>query len=175
MRFLIALLLLLPLAAQAAGDRFARHGVQFGIAVRDAEGVTAFYAARGFPQAMTEVIAKSCFVGVGIYNERSDALWLELANWRFIDSAGRELKRITRQEWDARWDKMNAPLAARAAFDWTQLPESRDLQAGEPVGGNVAVLAPAGEFSLTARFRTGGGETFEIVVPGLHCRDEAKP
>lgn len=175
MHFPIALLLLLPLAAQAAGDRFASHGVQFSIAVRDAAGVAAFYNARGFSKPMAETIAQTCFVGVGIHNERSDTLWLELSNWRFIDAAGRELKRIARPEWDARWDKINAPLAARAAFDWTQLPESRDLQPGEPVGGNVAVAAPNSAFSLSARFRTGSGDTFEIAVPGLRCPNEAKP
>lgn len=176
MRFLIALLLLSPLATQAANQRFTRHGVEFSISVRNPEGTAAFYAARGFPREMVAAIAQTCFVGVGIHNERGDVLWLELAHWRFADATGREVKRITRPEWDVRWDKMNAPLAARATFDWTQLPESRDLQPGEPVGGNVAVLAPAGEFSLTARFRTGGGEAFEIQVPALRCGAEtAKP
>lgn len=169
MRFLTALLLLLPLAAQAAGERFTRDGVEFSIAVRNADGIRAFYAARGFPRAMVEAIAQTCLVGVGIHNERSDTLWLELANWRFTDAEGREVKRISRQAWDARWEKMNAPLAARATFDWTQLPERRDLQPGEPVGGNVAVEAPSGEFRLTARFRTGSGEVLEIQMPGLRC------
>lgn len=175
MRRLIALLLFLPLAAQAADARIARDGVVFSIGMRHAEGVTAFYAARGFPQTMLSAIGQSCFVGVGIHNERRDTLWLELANWRFTDAAGREVRRISRPEWDARWEKMNAPHASRTTFDWTQLPESRDLQPGEPVGGNVAVATPVGEFNLAARFRTGSGEVIEITVPGLRCPDEAKP
>ncbi|NWG87098.1 MAG: hypothetical protein HXY26_06235 [Hydrogenophilaceae bacterium] len=174
MRLLLCLFMFLPLASQAADARIARDGMVMSIGMRNSEGVTAFYAARGFSKEMLEVIGQSCFVGVGIYNERRDTLWLELANWRFTDAAGREVKRITRPEWDARWDKMNAPFAARAAFDWTQLPESRDLQPGEPVGGNVAVVAPAGEFSLAARFRAGNGEVIEVTVPGLRCQ-EAKP
>lgn len=146
----------------------------FSIGMRNAEGVTAFYAARGFPKAMLDAIAQTCFVGIGIHNERKDTLWLELANWRFTDNAGREVKRIARPQWDARWERMNAPHASRAAFDWTQLPEARDLQPGEPVGGNVAVLAPDGAFKLNARFRTGSGEVIELTVPGLRC-SEAKP
>ena len=176
MRFLIALLLLLPLNVHAAGGGFTHRGVEFRIAVQNPEGAKAFYSARGFPREMVEAIAQVCLVGAGIRNERSDTLGLELAHWHFIDATGQEVKRITRPEWDARWDAMNAPLAARATFDWTQLPETRDLQPGEPVGGNVAVEAPGREFSLAARFRTGSGEVLEIKVPGLRCAgEEVKP
>lgn len=169
MRLSLALLLFVALSAQAAESRIDRDGMVFSIGMRNTEGVTAFYAARGFPQAMLDAIAQTCLVGVGIRNERKDTLWLELANWRFTDSTGREVKRITRPEWDARWERMNATHAARATFDWTQLPESRDLQPGEPVGGNVAIMAPDGEFKLNARFRTGNGEAIQITVPGLRC------
>lgn len=166
----------MPLAANAAADRFTAHGAEFSIAVRPVEGTMAFYAARGFPRDMVRAIAGTCFVGVGIRNEREDVLWLELEHWRFSDAAGREVKRITRPEWDARWEGLGAPLAARATFDWTQLPESRDLQPGEPVGGNVALETPGGEFALTALFRTGTGETFQIQAPGLRCKPEgARP
>ncbi len=161
----------LPTTAQTADARIVRDGMVLSIGMRHAEGVGAFYAARGFPKTMLEAIGQTCFVGVGLYNERRDTLWLELANWRFTAADGRPVRRITRPEWDARWQAMNAPYAARATFDWTQLPESRDLQPGEPVGGNVAMLAPAGEFSLTARFRTGSGEVLEVTVPGLRCQE----
>jgi hypothetical protein len=164
------------MTTQAAGERFTAHGAEFSISVRPAEGTAAFYAARGFPKDMVAAIATACLVGVGILNGREDVLWLELKNWRFTDTQGQEVKRITRPAWDARWEAMNAPLAARATFDWPQLPESRDLQPGEPVAGNVAVETPAGEFSLTAGFRTGNGEQFEVRVPGLRCKPmEARP
>jgi hypothetical protein len=169
MRMLIALLLLLPLLAQAAGERLTLAGVEFHISVRDPEGIKAFYAARGFPKEMVTAIARTCLVGVVIQNQRDDTLWLELDNWHFSEPGGREVARVTRPEWDALWERLHAPLAARATFDWTQLPERRDLQPGEPVGGNVAVHAPAGDFMLTARFRTGSGADVELQVPGLHC------
>lgn len=180
LRLLLGLLLAAPLSALAAGERFTRHGAEFSVSVRPPEGTAAFYAARGFPKDMVEAISQVCLVGVGIRNERDDVLWLELDNWRFTNAAGEEVKRITRPEWDTRWMAMNAPLAARATFDWTQLPENRDLQPGEPVGGNVAVHDPKGEFMLTARFRTGNGtgngDTLEIQVPGLRCKTmEAQP
>ena len=130
MRFLITLLLFMPLAAQAADTRIERNGMVFSIGMRNSEGVAAFYAGRGFPKTMLETIGRTCFVGVGIHNERRDTLWLDLASWRFSDTAGHEVKRITRPEWDARWDRMNAPYASRATFDWTHLPESRALHPG---------------------------------------------
>jgi len=177
LRALVLLITLVtPLSLQAAGNRFSAQGVDFNIAVRAPEGTSAFYAARGFPKAMVDAIAQACLVGVGIHNKRDDVLWLELDSWRFTDTAGHDVPRITRPAWDARWAAMDAPLAARATFDWTQLPESRDLQPGEPVGGNVAVEAPAGEFTLKASFRTGKGEIIPIEVPGLRCKAlEAKP
>lgn len=175
MRLLLCLILFSAHVAQAADTRIERDGVVFSIGPRNAQGVTAFYAARGFSQEMLAAIGRTCFVGVGIRNERRDTLWLELAEWRFAEPDGREVRRIARPEWDARWQAMDAPHAARATFDWTQLPESRDLQPGEPVGGNVALMPPAGEFALKARFRTGGGKLIEIGVPGLRCPAEARP
>lgn len=163
-----------PIAAFAADARIVRDGVTFSIGMRDTEGVTAFYAARGLSKLMLDAIGQTCFVGVGIHNNRNDTLWLDLDNWRFIDKTGREVKRITRPEWDTRWDRIKAPYAGRAAFDWTQLPENRDLQPSEPVGGNVAVIAPNSEFGLVARFRTGDGNVLEFTVPGLSCK-EARP
>jgi hypothetical protein len=176
MRVLACLLLLAPIAALAAELRILREGVELRVSPRTPEQITAFYSARGFPPEAVQIIARACFLGVGIHDQRPDTLGLELSNWRFTDAAGHEVRRITRPEWDARWQALDVPLAARSTFGWTQLPESRDLQPGEPVGGNVAVEPPAGEFSLSARFRTGSGEVLEITVPGLRCpRDPEAP
>lgn len=169
MRALACLLLLFPAAVFAASERLVRDGVEYQVSVRTPEQTSAFYAARGFPATAVQAISRQCFVTVGIVNKRSDTLWLELPRWRFTAADGGEVARIPRADWEARWQALDMPLAARATFRWTQLPESRDLQPGEPVGGNVAVADPGGVFAVHASFRTGGGEEIHISVPGLVC------
>ena len=77
-----------------------------------------------------------------------------------------------RQEWKARWDALQVPLAAQSTFGWSQLPESRDLYPEETVGGNISLLPPEGRFSLIASFRTGSsgdGKVLELTIPNLSC------
>lgn len=146
--------------------------VEFSVSIRTPEQQAAFYAARGFPDAAIRQITATCFLTAGIYNRSAQVVWLELANWRITDAAGKPVARITREAWEQTWRRLEVPLASRATFGWTQLPESRDLQPGEPVGGNVAVVAPAGPFTVVARFRTGAdgaGAPIEIAVKNLSC------
>jgi hypothetical protein len=172
----LTLLLIWPLLAHAAADRIVRDGVEMRVSPRTPDQTTAFYSVRGFPPKAVEDIAQACFLGVMIHNRRSDSLLLELDNWRFTDAAGHEVKRITRPQWNARWQALDVPLAARATFGWTQLPESRDLLPDEAVGGNVPVEPPSGEFTLSARFRTGSGGEVDITVPDLSCpHDQEAP
>lgn len=172
----IFLLFLLPLMAQAQDRYRTQDGLTFSASTRTPEQMVAFYAARGFPEAMVREITASCFVTAGMQNRREEVVWLELDQWRFVDAAGQPVVRIDRPAWNRKWEALGAPQSARATFGWTQLPESRNLQPGESVGGNVAVVAPSGVFSLRARFRTASGKQIEIVVPELQCpRGNAKP
>lgn len=161
----------------AADTRITREGLDFYLSARSPEQTNAFYSARGLPLIAVQEIAKSCFLTVGLHNRRADTVWLDLAAWRFADAGGREVRRVSLPAWTARWKAMQVPLAAQATFGWTQLPETRDMQSDETVGGNVPLVPPAGEFTLTARFPTGAagmGKPIEIRVPGLSCpRDGA--
>lgn len=168
----VALLLVSTTVLAQTRERFERSGISLGASVRTAEQMRAFYGARGFPSQAIDAIAKTCFVTVGVYNERPDVAWLDLKQWRLLDANGKPVKRISREQWTRTWEKLNVPSASRATFGWTQLPEVRDLQPYESVGGNLAVIAPAGEFTLEARFDTGAdrrGEPITISVPHLKC------
>ncbi len=166
-----------PLAS-AADIRITREGLDFFISVRTPEQTGAFYAARGLPPMAVQEITKTCFLTVGLHNRRTDTLWLDLAAWRLTDASGQVVARISRPEWTARWNALHVPLAAQSTFGWTQLPETRDMQPDETVGGNVPIVPPAGKFTLTARFRTGvtgAGRPVEISVPGLSCAPAGAP
>jgi hypothetical protein len=162
----------------AAETRITREGVDFYISARTAEQTSAFYSARGLPLTAVQEISKACFLTVGLHNRRTDTLWLDLSAWRLTDAKGLAVARISRPEWTARWNALQVPLAAQSTFGWTQLPETRDMQPDESVGGNVPIVPPTGKFTLTAHFRTGAngtGQPLEIKVPGLSCTQEGTP
>ena len=156
-------------------DRLRRNGVDFninpgegGVLVREGymvenddllvvlrprtpEQMAAFYEARGFPQAALEHVSDACFVTVHIRNRSKRVIWLDLSAWRF-SSDGQPLARLDRDHWQAQWDEIRLRQASRSTFGWTLLPEIRDLQPDEPVGGNLV---------FPGRTETGG------KVPGM--------
>lgn len=151
---------------------YAGQGLMLQAQARTPDQTTAFYLGRGFPDTMLKELSRACFVTVIIHHTRPDVVWLEPARWRLRDAHGRTLERHTRQYWNQVWETINAPHASRATFGWTQLPESRDLQPDEPVGGNIGITPPTGPFSLEFRFATGKNKTGpEIVgrIEGLTC------
>jgi len=133
--------------------------------------MAAFYEGRGFPGAALEEIKKTCFMTVVIRNKSRTVIWLEPERWRFLTEKG-ELERIGRAYWQSKWRQRNIPQAKRSTFGWTLLPEVRDLQPDEPVGGNI-VLPPTDQpFALEARFATGRdkhGEELTVRFDRLRC------
>jgi len=149
-----------------------QQGLRFHVSVRTPNQIAAFYEGRGFPRDAIEAMLKACFVTVGLRNDRRDIVWLELDRWRFVTVDGTQVRRFDRNHWNTRWKKLALPLGNQATFDWTQLPETRDLHPDEPVGGNVTLAPPPGQFALEARFRTGAdkqGKELVIQVSGLTC------
>ncbi len=144
-----------------------RDGVKFVLMPRTPRQIAAFYEGRGFIQPAIERTKRACFLTATIVNERNDVVWLELNRWRFMDSRGRSITRITHRDWSEDWERLSVPLANRATFGWTQLPEVRDLQPGEPVGGNVTIDPPADLFRVEARFHTGADKAGREVIIGL--------
>lgn len=135
------------------------------------EQMAAFYEARGFPQEAIQRLGETCFVMAHVENRGQQVLWLESKNWRFVTATG-ELQRLDRSHWDAVWDEIDLPQASRSTFGWTQLPEERDLQPGEPVGGNLILPATEQSFTLEADFHTGNHKRAGMVsvrFENLHC------
>ena len=150
------LLLALPALSRAdtASPSVESDGLYMFVRLSTPDQVAAFYEARGFPAGAIERLRRSCFVMAHIENRGEKVIWLELKNWHFL-SGGKEIHRLDRNDWDRVWDDIGMPQASRSTFGWTQLPETRDLQPGEPVGGNVTLPPTRGPFSLQADFFTG--------------------
>lgn len=121
---------------------------------RTPEQMAAFYEARGFPPRAIERIRQTCFVTVHIENKGNQVLWLEQKNWQY-SSDGRNLRRLDRDYWANVWEEIDLPQANRSTFGWTQLPDVRDLQPNEPVGGNVVLPGTTETFNIDAHFLTG--------------------
>ena len=172
---LVGWLVTMPIHAAERGV-YKSNGVIFSISVRTPEQIRAFYIARGFPEAAIRELESKCLLTAGVLNGTNDILWLEPSKWRFTTNDGEKVTRISRDEWNTRWTQLDVPLASRATFGWTQLPESRGLLADETVGGNIAIIPPAGPFSVEAVFETGEGRHGPLVkfkASDLKCGPQA--
>ncbi len=178
--FLISVIFFCSSDLFAAEPKFdlTNHGIELQIAVRAPAQVAAFYEARGFPQQALQRLRETCLITFRIHNQRKDVVWLELENWHFRDAKGYAVRRLDRKYWNALWETLDMPLSNRATFGWTLLPENRDLQPGESVGGNIAVVAPPRPFTLKALFHTGArkeGDDSLIRAEAIICPGHAVP
>ena len=138
---------------------------------RTAEQMSAFYEGRGFSKQARQVISEACFITFGMRNLSKDILWLDLDNWQ-IQHQGKTLKHYTRDHWKNQWQEHQVPLAHQATFNWTQLPQRRDLHPEEPVGGNLTLAPVSGSISIILRFTTGPeqkGPVKTIKLDNLKC------
>ena len=170
------LVLALVWATAASADEATRDlsGLTVDVVIRTSEGVAAFYEARGFPPEALAVVRDACFIGVIAVNRTREVIWIEPGRWEFRDARG-ALPRLTPEDWNRRWDRVALEPAKRATFRWTQLPDARDLQPDEPVGGNVTLPAPRGPVTVTMKFRsetTGQDRTTEFG--GILCGETKK-
>jgi len=161
-------------AVVAATDRIqkTRDGLDIVVRPHTPMQMAAFYEARGFPVAALGELQKACFMTVSVINLRKDIVWLEPTRWQIHDRVGRPVQRLNKAYWDQKWQQHRVSAAARTAFRWTQLPESRDLHPEEPVGGNIAFVPRKGPFSLLAKFSLGADKTegeIKIRLSGLGC------
>jgi hypothetical protein len=134
----------------------------FVLMPRTPEQMAAFYEARGFPPAAISRIRATCFVTVHIENRSQRTMWMEPDTWKF-SSKGSPLERLDSDYWKTQWDEAGLQQAHRSTFGWTQLPEARDLQPDESVGGNIVFPGTTGQFDLEAVFQTGQDRRGELI------------
>jgi hypothetical protein len=153
-------------------------GLYMFVRLNTPDQMAAFYEARGFPPGAIERLRQTCFVMAHVENRGDKVIWLELKNWHFLTTQG-EVHRLDRSYWEHVWDEIGLPQANRSTFGWTQLPVERDLQPGEPVGGNVILPATDGPFTLQADFLTGKDRRAGMIsvrFENLRCaKDQPAP
>ncbi len=157
------------------GIRLENDLLSLWIMPRTPQQVAAFYEARGFPQEAIDLLKQKCVLTVGIRNRSDQVIWLQLNEWRFLNTHT-EVQRLDQSYWKTRWQQLDLPQANRSTFRWTVLPEVRDLHPHEPVGGNIILPRTDSAFTLEAPFVTGidrGGEQRLVRVPSLRCANDS--
>jgi hypothetical protein len=153
-------------------------GLYMFVRLNTPDQMAAFYEARGFPGNAIERLRRTCFVMAHVENRGDKVIWLELKNWHFLTTQG-EVRRLDLSYWNHVWDEIDLPQANRSTFGWTQLPGERDLQPGEPVGGNVILPATDEPFTLQADFLTGKDRRAGMIsvrFENLRCaKDQPAP
>ncbi|MGD8566807.1 MAG: hypothetical protein PVJ39_01790 [Gammaproteobacteria bacterium] len=171
----LVITVLLPLAGSAADKkdryRLETKNIKIGMFPRTPSQMAAFYEGRGFPENAINETRKRCFITVGMRNTGKQIIWLNLASWRFYNRHG-EIQRTSRDQWKQTWQKLGVPLASQSTFNWTLLPEQRDLHPDEPAGGNIT-LEPVDEpFDVKATFATGkdkSGKPLVVEMKNVRC------
>ena len=157
------------------GPFFENEQLLMVLVPRAPEQMAAFYEARGFPQNAIDIITDTCFVTVHIENKSQQVTWLETGNWR-LTSNGHALTIMGTDYWKQQWDKIDLPQANRSTFFWTQLPPVVDLQADEPVGGNIVVPGTVKHFDIEANFMTDPdkhGKKIQVNFAHVECPKQA--
>lgn len=151
--------------------KFKNDDIRMGVYPRTPSQMAAFYEGRGFPKEAIAATTKYCFITIGMRNTGKQKIWLDLAHWRFYDEKG-EITRKGREQWKQTWETLQVPLSNQATFNWTTLPESRDLHRDEPVGGNVTLEPTYTPFTIEAKFATGEdkkGNPLVIEIKNIRC------
>ena len=150
--------------------------VMFRVYRRSPNQIAAFYEGRGFDHKAINEIKKYCSIAVIVKNKTNDVLWLELDKWRFV-SEGETVSRTTRTFWKSLWEKINLPQAHQSTYGWTLMPELRDLQKDESVGGSIPLPMLTEPFTIIANFSTGqnkGGKIKTVTMKNIKCRADEK-
>lgn len=157
--------------SQSRNIEFENDLVKMIVIPRTREQMKAFYEGRGFPPSAIAAIAEACFMTVIVKNKSDKILWLELENWRFSSTAA-DVRRLDRGYWKQRWQTLGVPMASQSTFGWTLLPERRDLQVDEGVGGNITLAVTQHLFELSAKFFRGENKQstpITVQLNNLQC------
>ena len=168
------LLLVLLAALNATAGAAGKAAVELDFKPRTPNQMSAFYEARGFPEAMIRPLHEQCFITVRVTNTGKDVVWLDLANWLFTVN-GKPVQRYHRNDWLGKWKRMGMPAAHRSTFRWTLIPETLDYQPGESEGGNIILPRVKGPIHLHAEFATGAdrkGPPLRLDVDKLRCAED---
>jgi len=131
-----------------------------------------FFQARGFSQADSDLVARSCVFQTVFRNSSNEstpgALSYDLGEW-VVRAAGQAGRMKTREDWAREWEARSVPAAARIAFEWALFPTRQTYNPGDYNWGmSVFGLAPGTRFDLDLSW-TQYGKRHAASVQGIEC------
>ncbi len=148
-------------------------GVSLELAQLLPDQTRAFFLGRGFETEHADLIAAHCVFQAILRNNRPHTpIEVNLHDWSSQGPEGLIRPRPNR-DWEATWDRRQAPEAARIAFRWALFPGEHRFEPGDWLMGMILFDHPPGTpFDLTLRWRA-AGELHEARLPDLRCAGEA--
>ncbi|MBI1423800.1 MAG: hypothetical protein GC149_10080 [Gammaproteobacteria bacterium] len=140
------------------------------LAPRTPNQMAAFYEARGFPRFAIDEIRKACFITVGLRNNSDTIVWFDLGNWQFTTPKG-SLRRILREDWQARWTQLGLEPRFQSTFRWTLSPEQLDYRPNEREGGNITLTRTEEPITITGQIFVGQqkNKMYDVKFENIYC------
>ena len=124
--------------------QWSEQGLSIRLVQRLPDQTRAFFIGRGFNKAAADLIGEGCVFQTVFRNDGQLPIDYDLSEWRVhrpTGSSGLALK----EEWDARWQKLNLSQAARIAFKWSFLPNRQHFEPGDYNWGMTSYGMPPGQ------------------------------
>ncbi len=150
---------------------WSHEGVSLRLVQRLPDQTRAYMQGRGFPAAVADQIATSCFFGSMFRNDGTLPLDFDLKTWEVVQKDQRT-GMFVREYWKKRLQRNEIPKAARIALNWSLMPTQQHFEPGDYNWGMTVYGLPPGEhFDLHLKIRL-GGEMLEATIPDLQCAPE---
>jgi hypothetical protein len=147
-----------------------RDGFQASVRTLGYDQAASFYLARGLPLPLVERYVRECVVLVAMHSQISAAkVSMRLGDWRvrLADGAAQQIR--GRADWLAELDEQGIARSARVAFEWAQLPEDAEFNAGDSIQGMLSVpVARGSAFDLIMRWQV-GEDRHEASIEQIRC------
>jgi len=147
------------------------EGVSLQLVQRLPDQTRAYMLGRGFPPAVADELATSCFFGSMFRNDGILPLDFDLKLWRVVQE-GEKSSLMVREFWKERLQKQEISKAARIALNWSLMPTQQHFEPGDYNWGmTVYGLAPGKTFDLHLQLML-GDKLVEAVILDLQCAPE---
>lgn len=166
------------------------RGLSLRLVQRLPDQTRAFFAARGFAAAETELIAQSCIfqsvikndaslvvnedVSNDVNNDVNNDVSYDLTAWKVLHQ-GQLTDLKTREYWEKEWLLRNVKKAARIAFEWSLLPSQQKYQRQDYNWGMSSFgLTPGATFDLTVVW-TLDKKPQQAIIKNIECAKDIHP
>ncbi len=147
------------------------EGISLRLVQRLPDQTRAYLQGRGFPTALADELATSCFFGSMFRNDGTLPMNFDLTKWKVVQKDHATSMRV-REYWKQKLQDQPLPKAAKIALNWSLMPTRQHFEPGDYNWGmTVYGLSPGEHFDLHLQIQL-QGEVLQAVLPDLQCAPE---